>query len=101
MRGKKVELPFLFVRELSCYCLNNKHWVEKNMNSITLMLIPLHTHTHISSCYDCCKCPAGVGLAHSHPSVLTEMGATANPLCLGPDHLKKGKPNNLAWVGCQ
>lgn len=33
--------------------------------------------------------------------LLTEVGATANPLCLGPDHLRKGKPNSLAWVGHQ
>ena len=30
--------------------------------------------------------------------LLTEVGATANPLCLGPDHLKEGKPNSLAWA---
>lgn len=28
--------------------------------------------------------------------LLTEVGTTANPLCLGPDHLKEGKPNSLA-----
>ena len=26
--------------------------------------------------------------------LLTEVGATANPLCFGPDHLKEGKPNS-------
>lgn len=30
--------------------------------------------------------------------LLTEVGTTANPLCLGPDHLKGGKPNSLAWA---
>lgn len=28
--------------------------------------------------------------------LLTEVGTTTNPLCLGPDHLKEGKPNSLA-----
>lgn len=31
--------------------------------------------------------------------LLTEVGATANPLCFGPDHLKEGKLNSLVWVG--
>lgn len=31
--------------------------------------------------------------------LLTEVGATANALCLGPDHLKESKPSSLAWVG--
>lgn len=31
--------------------------------------------------------------------LLAEVGATANALCLGPDHLKESKPSNLAWVG--
>lgn len=32
--------------------------------------------------------------------LLTKVGATANLLCLGPDHLKEGKPNNSsAGVG--
>lgn len=30
--------------------------------------------------------------------LLTEVGATANPVCVGPDHLKEGKPNGLAWT---
>lgn len=31
-----------------------------------------------------------IGLLHTL-ELLTEVGATANPLCLGPDHLKEGK----------
>ena len=38
-----------------------------------------------------------VGLLHAL-ELLTEVGTTANPLCLGPDHLKEGKSSSLAWA---
>lgn len=31
--------------------------------------------------------------------LLTKVGATANPLCLGPNHLKESKPSRLVWAG--